>query len=111
MLITDEEAKDLQYNCNFELGSHQHEFENYASNTSDIMKVQFNKDVSCENLLSLGNLDKSDDLILNLNKKTKDDIIWQEISTNSQTVDISEIKITHHGHEETWNANELSLTP
>ena len=50
-------------------------------------------------------------MILNLNKKTKDEIIWQEISTNSQTVDISEIKLTHHGLDDIWNGHEISLTP
>ena len=69
------------------------EFENYASNSSDIMKQHYQRDLSSDNLLSLGNLDRSDDQLI-LQKK-QNDILWHEISTFSNTiVDVSDIKMS-----------------
>jgi hypothetical protein len=51
MLITDEEGKDF-ISCLDSGINGTSEFKNYASNTSDIMKLNYSKDISCDNLLS-----------------------------------------------------------
>eukprot|EP00347_Sterkiella_histriomuscorum_P014030 403362426 len=87
------------------------DFDNYASNTSDILKQNCTRDISCDNLLMLtyGNIhDKSqEDLIIELHQQKRvhglknqnnyqhsSSHTWQEISTMTNTVDVSDIKMT-----------------
>lgn len=59
-------------------------FDNYAENTSAIMNHNYSKDISSDNLLTIGNTNnKSDESLINIQIKKKNNILWHEISTNS----------------------------